>query len=264
MIECALNRIYSLFNANADLYGRCPGHTIPQMASVWPVLPCHLSVAHCVQGGVALDQLLDLSITLTPPPAGSPPETMASMQLRCDQLGLSHSDDLLLNPLTPTERAELRWYLEEYWEWPYEQFLEHGRRVEQLLPQLGKRLYRSVFGSLEARDILQAWRSGDAEQRPISIISGLPPALSLPWELLHDEQGFLTLRARTPVSILRRLPQGEQAARSTPFEPPLRVLLITARPDDAGFVDPRGIARELLDEVQKHVEEGTIAVEFLR
>ena len=211
-----------------------------------------------------MDQLLDLSITLIPPPAGSPPEAIASMQLRCDQLGLSHSGDLLLNPLTPTERAELRWYLEEYWKWPYEQFLEHGRRVEQLLPQLGKRLYRTVFGSLEARDILQAWRSGDAEQRQISIISGLPSALSLPWELLHDEQGFLTLRARTPVSIIRRLPQGEQSARSPSFEPPLRVLLITARPDDAGFVDPRGIARELLDEVQKHVEEGTIAVEFLR
>src|SRR6266567_1758971 len=229
-----------------------------------PVLPCRLSVAHCVQGGVTLDQLLDLSITLTPPPAGSPPEAIASMQLRCDTLGLSHTGDLLLNPLTHNERAELRWYLEEYWQWPYEQFLEHGRRVEQLLPQLGKRLYRSVFGSLEARDILQAWRREDAEQRQISIISGLPPALSLPWELLHDEQGFLTLRARTPVSIMRRLPQGEQAARSPSFEPPLRVLLITARPDDAGFVDPRGIARELLDEVQEHVEEGTIAVEFLR
>src|SRR6266705_4827589 len=36
-----------------------------------PALPCHLSVAHCVQGGVALDQPLDLSITLTPPPAGA-------------------------------------------------------------------------------------------------------------------------------------------------------------------------------------------------
>ncbi len=141
-----------------------------------------------------MEQPLDPSITLTPPPAGSPPEAIASMQLRCDTLGLSHTDDLLLNPLTPTERAELRWYLEEYWEWPYEQFLEHGRRVEQLLPQLGKRLYRSVFGSLEARDILQAWRSGDAEQRQISIISGLPPALSLPWELLQKAKRILSQR----------------------------------------------------------------------
>src|SRR5207249_3476085 len=31
--------------------------------------------------------LLDLSITLTPPPAGSPPEVLATLTLRCDQLG---------------------------------------------------------------------------------------------------------------------------------------------------------------------------------
>jgi hypothetical protein len=66
------------------------------------------------------------------------------------------------------------------------------------------------------------------------------------------------------VVLLRRLPQGEAASLQTSFEPPLRVLLVTARPDNAGFIDPRGIARELLDEVQEQVETGTIAVEFLR
>jgi len=44
----------------------------------------------------------------------------------------------------------------------------------------------------------------------------------------------------------------------------LRILLVTARPDDAGFVDPRGIARELLEEVAPQVEAGTITLEFLR
>jgi CHAT domain-containing protein len=102
------------------------------------------------------------------------------------------------------------------------------------------------------------------EQRQISIISDMPVVLSLPWELLHDEQGFLALRTRHPVSIVRRLPQSELAELPIPFEPPLRVLVVTARPDDAGFVDPRSVGRELLDEVQEHIDEGTIAVEFLR
>jgi len=92
----------------------------------------------------------------------------------------------------------------------------------------------------------------------------VPSALSLPWELLHDEQGFLALRAQQPVSIVRRLPQAELGALLTEFTPPLRVLLVTARPDDAGFVDPRGIARELLDEVQPQIEAGAVALEFLR
>jgi CHAT domain-containing protein len=42
------------------------------------------------------------------------------------------------------------------------------------------------------------------------------------------------------------------------------VLLVTARPDDAGFIDQRAIAKELLDEVQAQVAEGRLEVELLR
>jgi hypothetical protein len=42
--------------------------------------------------------LLDLSITLTPPLDGSPPDILAAITLRCDQLGLSHTGDLLTDP----------------------------------------------------------------------------------------------------------------------------------------------------------------------
>src|SRR5947209_3932279 len=211
-----------------------------------------------------MSQLLDLSITLTPPPAGSPPEAIASIALRCDPQGLTYTGDLLSDPLTKPERENLRWYLEEYSDWPYEQFLERAKQIEALLPQLGNRLYKTVFGSFGAISILQAWRLQPGEQRQISIISDIPRALSLPWELLHDEQGFLVLRTRQPVSILRRLSQSELAALPTTFEPPLRILLVTARPEGTGFVDPRSIARELVDEVHEQVETGTIELEFLR
>jgi len=211
-----------------------------------------------------MSKLLDLSITLSSPPDGSSPETIASVELRCDTLGLSHKGDLLTDPLTKKERDDLRWYLEVYSDWPYEQFLVRAKKVETLLAELGKRLYDRAFGSLKADRILQAWRLQAGEQPQISIISDMPIALSLPWELLHDEQGFLVLRTRHPVSIVRRLPQSEQAASPTPFEPPLRVLLVMARPEGTGFVDPRGIARELVDEVQGQVEKGVIELEFLR
>ena len=119
----------------------------------------------------------------------------------------------------------MRWYLEEYPDWPYEQFLERAKQIEAMLAELGKRLYKNVFGSFGAMGIVQAWRLQPADQRQISIVSDMPGVLSLPWELLHDEQGFLALRTRHPVSIVRRLSQSELAALPTPFEPPLRVLL---------------------------------------
>jgi hypothetical protein len=119
--------------------------------------------------------LLDLSITLTPLPTGSPPEVLATITLRCDPFGLSHTGDLLTDPLTQPEREELRWYLEEYWKWPYEGFAQRGQQVEALLPQVGKRLYKAVFGSsFEAISLLQAWRLRPETQRQISIISQLP------------------------------------------------------------------------------------------
>jgi len=50
-----------------------------------------------------MNQLFDLAIMLTSPPQGSPSEIIASITLRCDALGLSHTGDLLIDPLTEIE-----------------------------------------------------------------------------------------------------------------------------------------------------------------
>jgi hypothetical protein len=213
-----------------------------------------------------MTQLYDLCLTLTPPPADALAGVIANVELRCDALGFHQPIALppLADPFTPAERDELTWYLETYWQWPYEEFARRGQRVEQLLTEAGQRLYLAVFGSAQAMAAVQPWRLLPDAARQLSIISNVPQALSLPWELLCDEQGFLALRTKHPVSIIRRLPQSELGALPAAFTPPLRVLLVTARPDDAGFVDPRGIARELLDEVRPQIEAGAIALEFLR
>lgn len=210
-----------------------------------------------------MSQLLDLTITFTQPP-DSPSDSLAHLALRCEELGLVASDTLFHDPLTPLERTALRWYLEEYWRWPYLEFAERGRQVEALLADVGKRLYNTVFGNQGGDRLMQAWQARQEEQRQISIESDIPQVLSLPWELLHDAQGFLALRAPQPVPIIRRLPHRELAQLSAPFEPPLRVLLVTARPKGTGFVDPRGIARELVDELDEQVRAGTVALEVLR
>jgi len=211
-----------------------------------------------------MNQPLDLCIALTPPPDGASSGILASVTLNCELLGLSHAGELLADPLTPQEREDLRWYLEEYPKWPFEGFLERGRWVEQRLPVIGRRLYRAVFGSSGARQIMQAWQKHPGQGRQINIISDLPRVLSLPWELLHTRAGFLTLRTRQPVSIVRRLPESISQQHKLSFAPPLRILLVPARPKGTGFVDPRGIARELVDELQEQVEAGAITLEFLR
>src|SRR6059058_3234022 len=100
-------------------------------------------------------ETLDLSIILTQPPGGSPPEVLASVTIACDVLGLRHTGEPLIDPLTGRERNDLRWYLEEYWKWPYLEFATRGRQVEAMLADVGKRLYQAVFGSVEAQTFLQ-------------------------------------------------------------------------------------------------------------
>jgi hypothetical protein len=100
-----------------------------------------------------MSQLLDLAITLTAPGEGQT-AVIANVALNCAALGTSHAGDVLKDPLTQHERDDLRWYLEQYWKWPFEGFAQRAKGVEELLPKLGKRLYESVFGSRQADRIV--------------------------------------------------------------------------------------------------------------
>ena len=212
----------------------------------------------------ALQEVLDLSIVFTKPPLNSSPEVLADVALRCEALNLEHTGDLFTDTLTQDERDDLFWYLEEYWKWPYMEFAERGKRVEALLSEVGRRLYQALFQGREAQNIFQAWQQQGNVRHQISIVSEIARILRLPWELLSDPQGFLVLHASHAISIVRRLPKDDQTTLITPIQLPLRVLLVTARPEDAGFVDPRSVSRELVDELQRQSEAGTIELEFLR
>ena len=63
-----------------------------------------------------MSQLLDLAITLTPPPKGKKQsQAIASIALNLRCSGPAPRRRLLHDPLTEQERNDLRWYLEEYW-----------------------------------------------------------------------------------------------------------------------------------------------------
>lgn len=93
--------------------------------------------------------------------------------------------------------------------------------------------------------------------------------LNLPWELLHDGQGFLNQRRVNPVAITRSVSNLSGSDEQQEFEPPLRVLLVVARPDDTGFLDPRSSARAVFEELERlegkgELPGGMIELEFLR
>jgi len=167
-------------------------------------------------------------------------------------------------PLGPIEADELRWYLEKYAIWPSRHFEERARRVEQNLAEWGRLLHQNALPAGHTHNVLQAWArvDGHANRRfsvyvDSGLVDGAPQAdedaareaatllLGLPWELLHDGQGFLFQGAR-PVRVRRRLP-NTRALDVPVAAPPIRILLITARPEDeaCGYIDHRASALPL-------------------
>lgn len=74
--------------------------------------------------------------------------------------------------------------------------------------------------------------------------------LGLPWELLHDGDAFLFQGAK-PVRVRRRLPD-ERPLDVPVVATPIRILLVTARPEDeaCGYIDHRASALPLVEAME--------------
>lgn len=174
-------------------------------------------------------------------------------------------DFYLTAPLGLIEAEDLQWYLERYHIWPLGTFKERAAQIEARLPQWGQALYQAVFEHKAAGPALQAWQhaASEAERRfSVLVDRQLPESseaetqasaneaasewLRVPWELLHDERGYW-FQGKHAVRVRRRLPNyHEQPVRLA--ELPIRILLISPRPDDeqAGYLDHRASALPLV------------------
>lgn len=48
-------------------------------------------------------------------------------------------------PMEPKDRAELRWYLEEFVEWPWAAYQDRADSVARMMTQWGEELFERVF-----------------------------------------------------------------------------------------------------------------------
>jgi len=171
-------------------------------------------------------------------------------------------------PLGPIEAEELTWYLERYPNWPSGVFQDRARRVEEALPQWGRLLYDTLNVDV-ARTPFEAWKAAANAERRLTVKVDRELAqgasneaqqtadqaatllLSLPWELIHDEQGFL-FQGANGVRVRRSLP-NRNAQPAIGSLPPIRVLLVSPRPEDesAAYIDHRASARPLVEALSR-------------
>ena len=175
----------------------------------------------------------------------------------------------LVAPIGPIEAEDLRWYLEKYAVWPTTYDQDRARKVEADLVKWGRLLHEAAMPLVHTANVMQAWaKISDHAGRRFSVHvdatleAGAPEAdvktakevattlLGLPWELLHDGKRFLFQGAK-PTRVRRRLP-GTESFGVPVVATPIRILLITARPEDdaCGYIDHRASALPLVEAME--------------
>ena len=146
--------------------------------------------------------------------------------------------------LSEAERQDIRWYIEEYAEYPFAPHPERAARIEQQMREIGVRLFRCLFAQ-ESQQRLWAKVCETLSALRIEIISTPHEAAALPWELLRDP---LT---DTPVALsagafVRAHPEAVRQARSVQAHAPIRILLVICRPGGGDDVPFRSVASRLI------------------
>ncbi len=175
----------------------------------------------------------------------------------------------LVAPIGPIEAEELRWYLEKYAIWPSHYFRDRADKVEENLLKWGQLLHEAAMPVVYRENVMQAWaKIDDQSGRRFSVHvdtaleEGAPEddvntakeaatlLLGLPWELMHDGKRYL-FQGATPTRVRRRLP-GTEAFDVPVVATPIRILLVTARPEDesCGYIDHRASALPLVEAME--------------
>lgn len=160
-----------------------------------------------------------------------------------------------LIPLDRIVTEDLAWYLERFPRWPGEAFRHRAGMVEKQIPQWGRLLFDATLGHRAAEEVRRLWESRKKSTRSRFTVEMTPGAseaeavnlLSLPWETMHGVDSFL-FEGQTPTNLRRRLGNIDPlSAKLT--HPPLRVLLVSPRPEDesSSYLDHRALTRPVVE-----------------
>ena len=161
--------------------------------------------------------------------------------------------------LSAQDREDLRWYLEDYGEYPFDPAPAIAARIEARIAEIGDLLFRGVFESSETARRLWARLSDRLDATRVEIVTEIREATAMPWELLRDPltaeplalaaQAFVRARptsprpqAARPVAARRRREQDPHPARDLPARAAATTCPSARSPAAPAQPQPRGAA----------------------
>ncbi len=148
--------------------------------------------------------------------------------------------------MTEQDEEDLRWYLEDYLQWPHEPAPTIADRVVRRMEELGTELFQSILEHNNTTRRLWYSATEKLSDTRVEIVTTVAEATSIPWELLR-EPGSEAPLALLAHSFVRAQPEARRTAR-TPEESsgPVRILLAICRPSWGEDVPFRSVATRIL------------------
>ncbi len=155
--------------------------------------------------------------------------------------------------MTAQDHEDLRWYLEDYLQYPHDPAPTIAARVEERMREIGTELFDKVFqAERQARDLWAKCYERLSDIR-VEVNTGVQEATAIPWELIRDPHTdtALTLRVR---AFVRTHDQPVETPRVVETQSgPIRILLVICRPKQADDVPFRSVASRLVKSLTKDV-----------
>ena len=147
--------------------------------------------------------------------------------------------------LSDQDQDDIRWYVEEYPEYPFAPHPERAARVEARMREIGHELFRKLFGANTRTFAIWVSARGQEDDLRVEIETDAEGATALPWELLRDPDTdtVLALHAR---SFVRAAPETPRPALALERQPVIRILLVICRPAGGADVPFRSVASRLI------------------
>jgi tetratricopeptide (TPR) repeat protein len=154
--------------------------------------------------------------------------------------------------LTGQDREDLRWYLEDYLQYPVDPAPKIAARIEMRMREIGTELFKKLFETNDDVRYLWATLYTHLNDTRVEIITGIEEATAIPWELIHDPKSDMPLALRVR-EFVRAHHQGIQPPKLPDMtRGPVRILLVICRPGGKDDVPFRSVASRLIKALGEH------------
>jgi tetratricopeptide (TPR) repeat protein len=147
--------------------------------------------------------------------------------------------------LTEQDQQDIRWYVEEYAEYPFDPYPARAARVEARMRELGHELFRKLFGANTRTFAMWVNARNHENDLRVEIVTDAERATALPWELLRDPDTDTALALHAQ-SFVRAAPEAPRQALAPEQQHIIRILLVICRPGGGDDVPFRSVASRLI------------------